>query len=75
MSEQQVRKFLLEFKQIVTTGSGVDLIPRKESLETLRRLGLTKLNLEEILLGLSVTDYCAGTQARPGQAGCSLGIW
>lgn len=70
MPEQQIRKFLLEFKQVVTAGSGVDLVPRKESLETLRRLGLTKLNLEEILLGLSVADYCAGPKPdrdRPGE--------
>lgn len=70
MSEEQVRSFLLEFKQIVTGGSGVDLVPRKGSLETLRFLGLTKRNLEEILLGLSVADCCAGPKQdrdRPGE--------
>lgn len=70
MSEQQVRKFLLEFKQVVTTGSGVDLVPRKGSLDTLQFLGLTKRNLEEILLILSVADYCAGPKPdrdKPGE--------
>ncbi|MGB7932046.1 MAG: hypothetical protein WCH04_07440 [Gammaproteobacteria bacterium] len=60
MSIQDVRDFLLEFKQVVTGGSGIDIVPRAETKPTLVRLGLTKTNLEEILLGLSVTDYCQG---------------
>lgn len=70
MSKEEARKFLLEFKQVATGGSGIDLVPRKGSLETLRFLGLTKRNLEEILLELSVADYCSGPKAdrnRPGE--------
>ncbi len=55
---------------MVTGGSGLDLVPRAGSIETLRFLGLTKRNLEEILLGLSVTDCCAGPKQdrdRPGE--------
>ncbi|HEC17602.1 MAG TPA: hypothetical protein ENI99_13665 [Sedimenticola sp.] len=65
-----VRAFLLEFKQTVTTGSGIDLVPRAGARETMRFLGLTKKNVEEILLGLSVADYCAGPKPdhnRPGK--------
>ncbi len=69
MPFQDVRDFLLEFKQVATGGSGIDIVPRTETRSTLARLGLTKANLEEILLGLSVTDYCRGPDPdrdRPG---------
>ena len=38
----------------------MDLVPRQGTLHTLNFLGLTKKNLEEILLGLSVADCCRG---------------
>lgn len=69
MSKEEVRKFLLDFKQ-TAAGSGIDLVPRQGTLETLRFLGLTKRNLEETLLELSVADYCAGPKPdrdRPGE--------
>lgn len=65
-----VRDFLLEFKKAVTQASGVYLVPREDTLATLQHLGLTKKNLEEILLSLSVVDYCCGPEAdrdREGQ--------
>jgi len=57
---QDARSFLLEFKRAATGGSGIDIVPRTETRTTLARLGLTLANLEEILLGLSVIDYCRG---------------
>lgn len=63
MSIRDVRDFLLEFKQIATSGRGVDIVPRAETRPTLARLGLTMANLEELLLGLSVADYCKGPEA------------
>lgn len=69
MSIQDARNFLLEFKRAATGGSGIDIVPRTETRMTLARLGLTLANLEEILLGLSVTDYCRGPEPdrdRPG---------
>ncbi|MEE9303355.1 MAG: hypothetical protein V3U84_06180 [Thiotrichaceae bacterium] len=78
MPIQDVRDFLLEFKQVATGGSGIDIVPRAETRPTLARLGLTKANLEEILLELSVTDYCQGPKPdrdRPGQLwvfGCEI---
>ena len=70
VSVQDVRDFLLEFKQIATGGSGVDIVPRAETRPTLAQLGLTMADLEELLLGLSVADYCQGPLAdrdRPGE--------
>lgn len=70
MSQDETRKFLLEFKKAATAKSGVDLVPRKDSLETIKQLGLTKRNLEGILLDLSVADYCDGPKAdrdKPGE--------
>ena len=69
MSEK-VRLFLLEFKQTVTAGSGVELVPRGDTLKTLQFLGMTKRNLEEVLLCLSVANYCAGPKTdrtMPGE--------
>lgn len=65
----QIRRFLLDFKQVASR-RGVDLAPRSDTLETLRYLGLTKQNLEEILLSLSVVDYSGGPEPdrdRPGE--------
>jgi len=67
---ESVRRFLLQFKQAATRGSGVDIVPRQETLATLASFGLTKANLEQLLLGLSVTDYSEGPVRdydRPGQ--------
>lgn len=69
MTIQDVRDFLLEFKQIAA-GCGVDIVPRTETRSTLAQLGLTMANLEKLLLGLSVADYCKGPESdqdRPGQ--------
>jgi hypothetical protein len=65
-SEEEVRKFLLEFKKIAAGEKGITLIPRNETRSTLAKLGLTKRNLEEILLSLSTVDYCKGPEEDDG---------
>ena len=70
MSAQDIHDFLVKFKQAATSGSGVDLVPRIETRTTLAQLGLTKANLEALLLNLSVVDYCNGPEPdydRPGE--------
>ncbi len=62
VGQYNVRDFLLNFKQTATDNSGIDIVPRAETRPTLARLGLTKANLEGILLELSVTDYCKGPE-------------
>lgn len=62
MPQNAARAFLLNFKDAITSGSGVHLIPRDVNRQTLLYLGLTKRNLEEILLGLTVLDYCRGPE-------------
>lgn len=69
MSVQDVRDFLLEFKQVATGERGIDIVPRADTRSTLAVLGLTKANLEEILLGLSVTNYSKGPEADRDRAG------
>ena len=64
-----VRDFLLQFKQAVTQGSGVDIVPRQDTLRTMSQLGLTKSNLEELLLSLSVADYCKGPEDDRDRSG------
>lgn len=71
MSVQDVRDFLLEFKRVGAEG-GVDIVPRRETRPTLTKLGLTKANVAELLLGLSVTDYCRGPEPDRDQPG---NIW
>lgn len=59
---EQIHTFLIEFKKAVTQGSGVILVPRHDTLATLSHLGITKRNLEEILLTLSVENYSNGPE-------------
>ena len=68
-TETNIREFLKEFKKIVVSGRGLDIINRLETREALADLGLTKNNLKEEILGLSVEDYCEGPEPdrdRPG---------
>jgi len=65
----EVRDFLLQFKQAVTQGSGVDIAPRRGTLRTMSQLGLTKSNLEDLLLSLSVADYCKGPEQDRDRTG------
>jgi len=58
----QVALFLKEFKQIVTQGRGLDIINRRENLESLSGLGLTKKNCKNEILNLSVSNYCSGPE-------------
>jgi hypothetical protein len=60
--KERLHRFLIEFKQTAAQGSGIYLVPRKAALETLAYLGLTKRDLEEILMSLSVVDYHQGPQ-------------
>ena len=69
---KQIQSFLIGFKQAVTQGSGVVLIPRHDTTVTLSHLGITKRNLEEILLALSVENYSSGPEDDRGRAGS---IW
>jgi len=62
--------FLNEFKKIVVIGRGLDIVSRRENLDALSDLGLTKKNLKEEILALSVQDYCEGPEPdrdRPGE--------
>jgi hypothetical protein len=65
-----VVKFLKEFKKIATEGRGIDFISRRKNLDSLAKLGLTKKNCKEEILGLSVAEYCGGPEPnkdRPGE--------
>ena len=66
---KQIHTFLIEFKKAVTQGSGVMLVPRHDTLVTLGHLGITKRNLEEILLTLSVDNYSSGPEIDRGKGG------
>jgi hypothetical protein len=65
----QVRTFLKEFKKIASGGRGLYMVPREESLKALADLGLTKRNFKELILTLSVTDYCEGPKRDIDRAG------
>lgn len=66
--KQKIRKFLMEFKEIVLK-RGLDVIPRKENIDALAELGLTRKNRVDEIMILSVEDYCSGPEPdndRPG---------
>jgi hypothetical protein len=69
LKQAEIRDFLLQFKKIMVTGRGLDIVNRRENLEALARLGLTKKNLRDEILTLSVENYCEGPEPdrdRPG---------
>jgi hypothetical protein len=69
LKRAEVRDFLLQFKKIMVTGRGLDIVNRRENLEALAKLGLTKKNLIEEIMTLSVENYCEGPEPdrdRPG---------
>jgi hypothetical protein len=65
----RIRTFLKEFKKIASQSRGIYLIPREESLKTLADLGLTKKNFRELIMTLSVTDYCEGPKGDIDRSG------
>jgi hypothetical protein len=64
-----VNSFLRRFKAIVTTGRGLDIIPRPVNNETITRLGLTRETVKNEILGLSVEDYCSGPEPDQDRSG------
>jgi hypothetical protein len=68
-SEAEVADFLREFKQVVVSGRGLDLIPRAENNRTLINLGLTRRNVRDEILSLSILDYCKGPDPDRDRAG------
>lgn len=68
--KEKVGEFLKEFKKIVTTGRGLDIIPRRDNIDALAKLGMTKKNRKDEILALSVADYCEGPipdRDKPGE--------
>jgi len=62
LKQAEIKDFLLEFKKIIVSGRGLDIVNRHENLEALVKLGLTKKNLKEELMTLSVENYCEGPE-------------
>lgn len=54
--------FLKKFKSLMTNG-GLFVIPRRENLEALAELGLTKKDREQIILSLTPQNFCKGPEA------------
>ena len=67
--KHEVRWFLKEFKQIVTSGSGLYVVPRRPNTEGLIELGLTAKIRTNLILGLSVKDFCSGPEPDYDQPG------
>ncbi len=69
LKQAGIRDFLLEFKKVMVTGRGLDIVNRHENIEALAKLELTKKNLREEIMTLSVENYCEGPEPdrdRPG---------
>jgi hypothetical protein len=67
--KEQIREFLLEFKDIAVNRR-IDIVNRLENMNSMAELGLTKRNCIDEILTLSVEDYCTGPDAdkdRPGE--------
>ena len=69
LKQAEIRDFLVEFKGIMAKGRGLDIVNRRENIDTLAKMGLTKKNLIEEIMTLSVENYCQGPEPdrhRPG---------
>lgn len=66
--KQQPHEFLDELKEIVTN-QGIHLVSREKTKECLADLNLTKKNIEEIIVSLSIENYCKGPEADKGRTG------
>ena len=67
--KDRIRTFLREFKRIAVD-RGIDVIPRRKTLDALSELGLTMRNCHDEILTLSVENYCSGPESdydRPGE--------
>ena len=69
LKQTDIRDFLVEFKGIMAKGRGLDIVNRRENIDTLAKMGLTMKNLIEEIMTLSVENYCQGPEPdrdRPG---------
>ncbi len=68
-SQADIEHFLAEFRRIVLSGRGLDLIPRAENNQALVDLGLTRKTCTEEILNLTPAHYCHGPEPdrdKPG---------
>lgn len=59
--KREISDFLREFKRLAAH-SGIYVIPRVKNQQALADLELTRKNRSDIILSLSVTDYCRGPE-------------
>jgi hypothetical protein len=67
---RRVADFLIEFKEVVTDGRGLDIVFREETNRTILDLGLTRRNIVDEILTLGAEDYSGGPEPdrdRPGE--------
>ena len=70
LKRDRIRNFLKEFKEIASKGRGIDVIPRRENIDNLAELCLTRKNRNDEIMTLSVADYCKGSEPdkdKPGE--------
>ena len=66
--KEETAQFLQEFKNIVAE-RGLDIIPRTETIDFLTELRITKKDCKNIIMELSVLDYCAGPEPDKDKPG------
>ena len=67
--QDDVAKFLKEFKDEIVSGRGLDVVWRAVNRSGLRELGLTNRNRQDAILALTVTHYSAGPDPDHDRAG------
>lgn len=68
-SPEEVARFLHELKRLIANHGRLHLVFRAEYEQDIVDLGLNKAAVDNIVLGLSATDYCSGPNPdrdRPG---------
>lgn len=69
--QAEVAKYLKAAKRALLD-HGLYVVKRRENIDALARLGLTRKNQEDIVLGLAVDDYCEGPE--PDDSGDGV-VW
>ena len=59
-SPEDAAAFLDALKKLVADGGGLHIVFRPENNQDIVDLGLNKASIDQIVLGISVNDYCSG---------------
>jgi len=58
----EIKRFLADLRECLFAGQELLIVERKKNQDTLIHLGLTRRNLVDELISLSIENYCSGPE-------------